>query len=656
MQSPKPRHMHLLPGSTRVNFLAVTASVTSSSPGLRLQFPHDDPMFASRGHARTTLFSRARRRLNPQLPTIFSATAATTGKNAAVLEPQNDIARKLRKDGSWAAARKGANIDNYRVNVVSDKLCDDIVDYIGPTLARHKGCDLLDVFPGVGIWSTKLNNLLQPRSHIMLEPDTDFYRPYLEPLLARPGTRLLPQSGIIWEQLTTVLNPAELPHQVERKYAAHETPQRNDTLLVTMNLSMFPKRKFRAFDSLSQLVVFQLLSSIRPGSLFQKYGLVRMLLWLPEHEKGVLVPRTIQGRKKIAIESEISTDWVSEVAGGDPIDPEMVRSAYWFRRDQVLEHESTQAVLKRMRKGRFALPPGREPKHVLDYLEYLKANPDPSATDGKRIVERPFIAEMEKLEADFAAGLFEKGSEQYKRLKTLHYLRDYKERRSNTVVEMIQKRDAITRVYARAGKNPERLARAAALGQAWIDEVNGFEKTLRSSILLQRDNIHALRQDPPVLNWDRRPYEPLVVRSDEFYPRVPTALLDIQPKAVAPVLRDMGPGSGRGGDMFDLILRGLTHRGTEPVPKLLNHIYPGADEGVTPNCPSLANPALGGSPLEGIGGVPTRALNQRQFVEITEAWMKWPFKPSYAELVSKSLDEVADADGEEVTGNLGGDF
>ncbi len=615
-------------------------------------------MFVSRGHARTTLFSRARCRLIPQNTTIFSATAATTStsKNAAVLEPQNEIARKLRKDGAWAASRKGANIDKHRVNVVSEKLCDDILDYIGPTLARHKGCDLLDVFPGVGIWSRKLNDLLQPRSHIMMEPDEDFYRPYLEPLLARPGTKLLPQSGIIWEQLTTILNPTELPHQIERKYTADETPQRNDTLLVTMNLSMYPKRKFRTFDSLSQLVLFQLLSSIRPGSLFQKYGLVRMLLWLPEHEKGVLVPRTIQGRKKMAIESEISTDYVCEVAGGDPTDPEMVRSAYWFRRDQALDHESTRAALERMREQGFALPPGREPQHVRDYLDFVKANPDASTTDGKRVIERPFMAEMEKLDADFAQGLFEKRSDQHKRLKTLHYLRDYKEKRSGTVVEMIQQRDAVTRAYANAGSNPKRLAKAAALGQAWVDRVNGFEKTLRSSILLQRDNMHVLNQTPPVLNWDRRHIEPIAVRSDEFYPRVPTALLDIQPKAVAPVLRDMGPRSGRGGDMFDLILRGLTHRGAEPVPKLLNHIYPGAGEGVTPHCPSLVDPALGGSPLEGIGGVPTRALNQRQLVEITEAWMKWPFKPRYAELVSRSLEEIADVDADEVTGNMGGDF
>ena len=615
-------------------------------------------MFASRGHARTTLFSRARRRLDPQRTPIFSATVSTTStsRTAAVLEPQNDVARQLRKDGAWAASRKGANIDKYRVNIVSEKLCDDILDYIGPTLARHKGCDLLDVFPGVGIWSRKLNDLLQPRSHIMMDPDEDFYRPFLEPLLARPGTRLLPQSGIIWEQLTTILNPTELPHQVERKYTADETPQRNDTLLVTMNLSMYPKRKFRTFDSLSQLVLFQLLSSIRPGSLFQKYGLVRMLLWLPEHEKGVLVPRTIQGRKKMAIESEISTDYVCEVAGGDPTDPEMVRSSYWFRRDQSLDHESTRAALERMREQGFALPPGREPQHVQDYLEFLKANPDASTTDGKRVIERPFMAEMEQLEADFAKGLFEKRSSQHKRLKTLHYLRDYKEKRSDTVVEMIQQRDAVTRAYAKAGSNPKLLKKAAALGQAWVDQVNGFEKTLRSSVLLQRDNMHALNQNPAVLNWDRRPFEPIAVRSDEFYPRVPAALLDIQPKAVAPVLRDMGPRSGRGGDMFDLILRGLTHRGAEPVPKLLNHIYPGAAEGVTPNCPSLVDPALGGSPLEGIGGVPTRALNQRQLVEITEAWMKWPFKPRYGELVSRSLEEVYDGDADEVMGNMGGDI
>jgi hypothetical protein len=609
-------------------------------------------MFATRSHARTALYPRARRRLGTQRA-AFAATASAGRPPGSVLQPQNDVAKKLHQRGGWAASRKGPNLDKYRVNVVSEKMCADLLDYIGPTLARHRGCDLIDVFPGVGIWSRHLSDLLQPRSHILMEPDQEFYKPFLEPLVERPGTVLLPESGIVWEQLASVLTPKVLPHQVERKVSAVNTPERNDTLLVTMNLSMYPKRKFRTFDSLIQLVLFQMISSIRPGSLFQKYGLVRMLIWVGDTEKASLVPRTVQSRKKSSIEAEISTEYVCEVAGGSPNDPGQTRSQ-WYRRDQALDLESTKATLERMREHGFTLPPDREPQHVREYHEFIKENADAV----RAAVDRPFLAELEKLEEENAATPFARGSPKRNRLQALGWLRHAVDKRTHVIVQVLQKRQEVLDAYADAGSDPERLEKAAALGQAWLDKLDSFEGTLRSAVLLQRDNEHVFHQNPPVLNWDRRYTEPLLVRPNEFYPKVPSALLDIQPKATAPILRDMGPGSNRGGDMFDLVLRGLLRRGPEPIDQLLNDIYPGAGEGVTPNCPSLFDPAQGGSPIKGFGGVVSRAVNEQQLVEITQAWMNWPFKPRYSELVSSTLEETPEVDGEEsVLGNTGaGDF
>jgi hypothetical protein len=39
-------------------------------------------------------------------------------------------------------------------------------------------------------------------------------------------------------------------------------------------------------------------------------------------------------------------------------------------------------------------------------------------------------------------------------------------------------------------------------------------------------------------------------------------------------------------------------------------------------------------------------MSQDQLVEVTQAWMKWPFRPSYSELVSRTLEDV-DVDVEE---------
>lgn len=560
-------------------------------------------------------------------------------KPDTVLEP---LAHKLREEGVWAyrrGRRRGPNEDKYRVNVVSEALCDDIVDYIKPTLARHDGCDIIDIFPGVGLWSKKLNDVLKPRSHLLLEPDADFYRPYLEPLVERPGVRLLPISGIVWEQLNKVLTPDLLPHQVERKYTADETPQRNDTLLVTMNLSMYPRRKFRAFESLAQLVVFQIMSSIRPGALFQKYGLVRMLVWVPDAEKNSVLPRNVQRRRKMAIEAELSTEYVCEIAGGESTDSAFARGV-WFRRDAGLDTESAHLALERMRRAGFVMPPGRAPQHVRDYLAQLTDDYTPDAMPALAL-DPATLAELARLAADFAAGKFDADADQYKRMRSLEYYARWSRKRGSAVGELLRERLDIVQALtaAAAADHADLLAAATARAADWSVRVNAHARANRAEILLQHDNMHILHQTPPVLNWDRRYVEPLRARPTEFYPAAPTALLDIQPKAVARVLRDLGPNSDRGGDMFDLVLRTMSSRSSEPVQKALNTIYAGAGEGVVPLCPSLRDPAVGGSPIAGAGELSTRTLNERQWVEIAEGWMKWPFRPTYQELVSRTMED-----------------
>jgi hypothetical protein len=606
-------------------------------------------MYAIRGHARTTLFSCATRRA-----AAHHRGYASRAKSLETMEPQNDLARQLAANGTWAAVRgkrKSKNTDKYRVNIVDQKLCDDVIKYIGPTLERHKGCDLIDIFPGVGLWSKTLSDTLQPRSHLLMEPDEEFYKPYLQPLLERPGTKLLPESGIVWEQLNKILNPTELPHQVERRYDPEQKPERNDTLLVSMNLSMYPKRRFRTFDSLASLVLFQLISSIRPGALFQKYGLVRMLIWVGDDEKGSLLPRTVQRRKKTAIEAEISTDWVCEIAGGAEQDRSMAvaGTSQWFRRDNMIDLESTKKTLERMRDAGFVMPPGREPQHVVDYEEFAKLDSG-AGFDGRYEIDRPYLAELDRLAVAFAEGQFKKASPQHQRLKSLEYLRNTIMRRSATIVELIREHNTAVNAYLDAGDDKEKLEKATELCQAWSDKVKDHGH--RGELMLQRDNMHLLRSNPSILNWDRRYVEPLLAQPDEFFPKTNCALLDIQPKAAASVLRDMGPNSNRGGDIFDLILRSLVQRSTDGVSKSLEIIAAGAGNGIVPHCKSLVDPALGGSPIRGLGEISSRSLNETQLVEITEQWMKWPFRPTYPELVSRTVEDFADEDEEGIMGNM----
>ncbi|KAK4095900.1 S-adenosyl-L-methionine-dependent methyltransferase [Parathielavia hyrcaniae] len=570
------------------------------------------------------------------------------------IPPANETVAKIQAlGGTFLGLRnrkKGQNTDRHRVNVVSEQLCDDAINYIKPTLARHKGCDLVDIFPGPGIWSQKLHDAVQPRSHMLMEPDADFYKPFLEPLLERPGTKLVPESGIVWEELNKVLNPTVLPHQVERKYKPEETPPRNDTLLVTMNLAMSPRRKYRSFESVVGLVIFQLISSIRPGALFQKYGLVRMLIWLEDNEKVSILPRSAQRRKRLAIEAELSTDYVCEIAGAGP---ENVKGVHIANRDDRLETESTRQAVERMREDGLVVPPGREPDHLLSYMESFKtADEGDVASVAKHRVRRASQGALKEMEAAYTNGEFEKGTKEWYRLRNLRYEKTYTEKRDIFIGDLIREREAIFQAYVDAGDDKELMEQVRQRGQAWSDQISVTERSIRGEIALHRDNWHLLQQDPPVLSWDRRYVEPLRVRADEFYPPVPCALLDIQPKAAAPVLRDIGPASTRGGDTFDMMLRGLSQRAVDPLSHLLDTVAAGASDGIIPNCPSLTDPRLGGSPMPGHGELTARTLNQRQLIDIIEQWMKWPFRPPYSELVCRTVEEPHEDLGEaSVMGN-----
>lgn len=512
---------------------------------------------------------------------------------------------------------------------------DDILNYIKPSLTRHVGCDLIDLYPGAGLWSRKLHEVLQPRSHILMEPDDKLYAPFLEPLLSRPNTTLVPKSGIVWKDLNEVLCKTYLPHQTERP--RHETPQRNDTLLVTANLAFFPKKRFRGFESVADLVLYQFISAIRTGSLFQKYGLVRMLIWAGDDEKYGLLPRAVQRRRRSAMDAELSTEWLVEVAGADADEQQV-----WFVRDRAIDQESGRKVLDRMRERGAEIPPGRETQIVRD-LRACGEDAWSAAGEKAAFFERPYLVELKAMEEAFARKEFATKTPKFDRLKYLRYLHNWYAKRSNSIMDLLTERDAIAAMPADAAGVEERKQREVA----WNASVNELNRALQLQFLLARDNLHVFRQDPPVMSWDRRELEPLVVKNTEFFPNVPCSLLDIQPKTMHPLFREMGPGSNHSGDVFELVLRSLLQAPKSPVSKVLESVYTGAAEGILPHCPSLRDPEAGGSALGGYAEVSPRVLNERQLVEILEAWMKWPFAPSYAELVGRAVDDQDQSSDEE---------
>lgn len=596
-------------------------------------------------------------------------------KNAATeAQPEQEDASNTKE--TTTGRRRIARGDKSRVQITNEDLVKDMIKYLKPTLDRHRGCDIISVYPGAGAWTKALHEAVQPRSHLLLEPDESTYRPFLQPLLDQENVRLVPRSGIVWEDLDAVLTPEYLPNQVPiDKEARLKDPPRNDTLLVSMNLAMFPKKRFGTFQSVSRMVLFQLLQTIRTSTLYQKYGQVRMFIWIPDDEKLGVLPRVIGTRRRSAIEGELATEYIGEVCGRDVAaeDEDLVAkigSASTGRNNDrwpQMELESARLCKIRMRERGIVTPPGRSTT-LMKGLDALVAT-EPTAmkkgismwemrdaVGGKGVAN---VAEYRALIKLHQKKKLASDDPNYIRLKALEQYYVNIDSVFQHAVEYNKKHDVVVKAYEAAlkaeAKNPSSKAAAKLLAHAQELEAE-FETTAvplaryrREYAFIARDAVHILERQPrdlgPVLSWDRRPYEPLPANANDFFPNVSCALLDIQPKATHPLLRSMGPGTDNAGDIFDMILGVMTDMMSGSVEKQIATLWPGTAEGVVPQCKSLRDPARGGIPLTGVGAITNRCLNSEQLMEILEEFMKWPFRPTHAEMLGRlASEEYSDDD------------
>ncbi|KAI1207581.1 S-adenosyl-L-methionine-dependent methyltransferase [Annulohypoxylon truncatum] len=575
-------------------------------------------------------------------PPIVSLTRRTISLNALdkkQIKPIGAVAERLAATNLWISRRgrksdKDPKGDKTRVNVVGSKLCDDILSYIGPDLDRHKGCDLIDIYPGAGLWSRKLHDYLEPRSHILMEPDSQLYEPFLKPLLSRPNTTLIPKSGLVWRELTQILTPEHLPHQ--KVLASGQAARRNDELLVTANIAFHPKKRFQNFGSLVNLVLYQFIDAIRTRSLFQRYGLVRMLIWTRHDDKHGLIPKVLQRRKKLAVDSELSCEWVHEVCG--PEDPDYV----WYVRDDVINASSNVAAWRRMRDAKMKMPKERDSEALKEARKISQSGKIIKPGITMPSFKRSYQETLRELEEEWDNKSIAKGSDRYKRWKHYQWRHNWEEKKSKYILALIKDLDNITALRKSGEMSPEEIKE---LETEWEENVQAHSQGFVDEFIACKDNLHYYRQDPPLLHWDRRQYESMVVKPEEFYPNIPCTLIDIQPKPVHPLMHQTGPNSNRAGDCFDLILSSLMTQSTTPIKQALDSLMPGAADYIIPRWKSIRDVDHGGVLAQTrYTELTPRMLNARQWEELLELWMEWPFRPQFHDLVARTHDEMLDED------------
>ncbi|KIN01116.1 hypothetical protein OIDMADRAFT_198320 [Oidiodendron maius Zn] len=558
--------------------------------------------------------------------------------------------------GGWREKRSIA-ADLKRVHVLNKSLCDDTLERLRPSLERHIGCDIIDLNPGPGIWSSTIHDFLKPRTHILMEPDATVYKPLLQPLLDAEGStyKLVPNSGVVWNSLQEILSPQLLPHQEAFERGDSRLEEPNNTLLVVANLGYYPKKPYRGFASVTNLVIYQLLSAARSHSLFHKYGLIRMLLWVDDEAKRTVLPRTVLGRRKAAIEAELTCSDINEIVTS-------TSSAGPVLRDHTLDLQSSLASLQRMKEAGLATPTHRRGALEVEAAAHVSGD-----LDSKYWLKKDFYKALDDLERRFAAGEFTmftdtpegraatkviRLSEKSKACFTPEY-RELERLRVRCRVESYMKRkldtiswehDAIISMRKQAA-NLEGLAAEQLKQEAenrystMMKEIasSGFNEKVSSMVTYMLENHSAFHQNPPLLYWDRRRAEPLQARPDEFFPNCEMGLLDFQPQSIWPILRENFPANY---DVFEYILSTLLMLPSQTIRQGLDALAPGASEWIIPKCPSIIDPEKGGS-LH-LDAMTVRCLSLDMYKEILEAWLKWPFRPSRYELLSKMGSDIYD--------------
>lgn len=556
-----------------------------------------------------------------------------------------------------------SNAWKSRTNIVSPELCgtspsttdvdtslifsDDVIQRLAPSLAQHIGCTIIDVNPGIGLWSSKLHDYLKPRNHILMEPKQNIYLPFLQPLLDAPGSRYRledwPESHV-WQPKRYV--EEGLLHNVEGHGGPHPTTEEpNNSILIIANLAGLRRRSSGEVKGTisAHLKAIDFSHAVRHRSGFQSYGPTRMLMWLSDEDKRTLLPRTVGYRGKISVYMEANIHLEEIVGFPHASDAKM-------RREDALNIESSKRVAERMQEKHIKIPLHRH------------SNPGDRKSDLSD-VSRSWHRELQELEEGFRGGNFSQYVErqaaesidghlprarsgkvksrdrthtpEYKRMMTLRGVANGQNVTIDRINPVLKKQKEIDKMDLELHRNDIQASEKDEIVSTLESKIHNFKDELEiltakqlKTLYFLDDDRRAFAMDPPLLMWDRRKAEPLSAEEDEFYAPGEVALLDFQPKTT-----NEFPMTSEQSIYFDLISTSLLGPGGRASLKHLKTVAPGAFDALVPQVPAIRDPRKGGR--YDIDSVRARTVTPEMIHGLALAWDKWVFKPPIEDALSQ---------------------
>lgn len=418
----------------------------------------------------------------------------------------------------------------------------------------------------------------------------------------------------------------------------------NDSLLILANLTSSMTNESKFVGSTTSRDIRRYIYGMKNrDDTVHHYGLVRMLAWLPDDAKSAFLPRTITERKKFSVRLDLTAQ-VIEIAGGVPQPGPRPQA----RRQHDLAVQSEQLVAQRAKefgvwdpKNRRPLPsspPWYEIGLVADALDRLRKLPPHLSWQTEMLaLEDAWNEGQEQVQNESSAKERGSGIPLSRELQKLRLLRTkFLTMRKAKIVpqEWANRQNDIDKaerelfsrgqVQSALAASREDIQKKAAILHAEMD------KGRKDLALLARkyiDDRRGFDQQPPLLQWDRRTSEPLVVKNDEFYPAKKMALLDFKP---APEHLDrLSDFDTR--TCFDYILSTLFRNPAQSVRNHLMTIVQGGLEEFMERVPDLSNISKGGN-LD-LDDLRIRTVPIELLVQLALALETWPFRMETHEMI-----------------------
>ena len=520
-----------------------------------------------------------------------------------------------------------------------------MIQRLGPSLKSHVGCSIIDLNPGPALWSSKIHEFLQPRSHVLVEPDPIYHEPFLKPLLEAPGSRYHLRT---WERsksfdLYSYIQDGLIPSSQVESNAGGTATQSNDSVLILSNTSRGERKHHGRGKHVSHFKAMTFCSSLQRRDGLNAQGPVRMLMWLPDGEQQTLLPRTVSRRGQLSLILEMYCH-VEEIVTGSKQPTK--------RRETFIDIESAKQVARRMKAASIQIPQDRQDETQIRAQEALALTKSTGEAAAQvRENPRDWEKELQQLEEAYANKMFSKYSSpeakpgvaapltpQYKRLLILRNLSTFTHKKRVILDSLLAEEnqiDALQVELLHKTLTPEEREASTVkrdqIYKTFKNQVENTTSTVPMEIAFLGDDRRAFAREPPLLMWDRRTAEPLVAGEREFYRTKTACLLDFQPLTPRPY-----PLTYEQWVYLDYILKMIMSFGTQTI-KHLQGAAPGAFEALLPHVPSLTDPLKGGraKPDE----LRSRCLTPEMAYELAIAWERWPLRPDILDTISLAGDQ-----------------